>query len=241
MKRKSILLIEDDAIVRDVIKQFLQEEYDVIEASKCSEAPDLLKNCIDLIIVDYVLPDGNGFELIEAIRKDKPELPAILMTGYSHETVVIKALRAGMTDYMKKPLNLPYLMKRLSELLGGKESDRYFEAVESREEFIIDGIAAYIENNYTEDLTLNKLAEKSCMNKFKFCRAFKDRLGRSSTSYINSIRIMNAAELMKTSDLNITEIAYFVGYQSLTHFERIFRTVYKMSPREYRHKAKQEE
>jgi YesN/AraC family two-component response regulator len=235
--KKNILLVDDDTTVRDMIKDALEKEYNVLEASGYSEAVEQLKYHIDLALIDYVLPGSDGFEVLKAIRNAIPALPAIIMTGYSNENVVIKALRTEVADYIKKPVKLSYLRRRLSEILGGEESNRNFESVDSREEFILDAIAVHIEENYMKDLTLNKLASMSCMNRFKFCRAFKERVGQTFISYLNRIRVKNAAELLKNRNLNITDIAFFVGYNSVVHFDRVFRTMYGISPREYRRKV----
>lgn len=236
MNRKNILLVDDDAMVRDTIKDALKNEYNVLEASGYSDAIKLFRYPFDLALIDYVLPDSDGFEVLKAIREAKPALPAIIMTGYSNENIAIKAIRTEVTDYIKKPLNLAYLRQRLSEILRGKKNNRNPESVESREDFVLDGIATHIEEIYMKDLTLDKLAGIACMNRFKFCRAFKERFGQTFISYLNNIRVKNAAELLKNLNLSITEIAYFVGYRSIVHFDRVFRTMYGISPRGYRRK-----
>lgn len=240
MKGKNILLVDDDSTVRDIIKFVLEKKkYYVLEASTYSEAIEQLNNPVDLAIIDYILPDRDGFEVFKKIREIKPTLPAIIMTAYGTEAVVIKALRKGVTEYMKKPVSLSYLTGKVSEMLGGEKDIAAQEDVNSRDEFIIDGIAAYMEEKYREDLTLDKLASMARVNRNKFCKIFKERLGQTVTSYLNNLRIRNAAELLINSDLNITEIAYFVGYKSVDHFERVFRKTYELSPREYRKRLKQ--
>ncbi len=234
MDKKNILLIDDDNVVRDMIKDSLQKEYNVIEASTYTDVMDLLDNHIDLALIDYVLPDADGFDVLQTLRASKPALPAIMMTGYGNESVVIKALRTEIVDYMKKPLKLSYLKKRLSEILGGRENNKQYEIVNSRDDFILDGIVSHIEEKYMKHITLEKAASMACMNKFKFCRAFKERYGQTFISYLNSIRVKNAVELLRNNNLSITEIAYFVGYGSIVHFDRVFRSVHGISPREYR-------
>lgn len=236
MEKKTILLVDDDTVVRDVIKQALIREYNILEASGYSEAVKLLKHPIHLALIDYVMPEYDGFDVLKALRKSKPALPAIIMTAYSDENVVLKALRTEVADYIKKPLKLAYLRKRLSEILGGKESNNHSETVESRKEFILDGIAAHIKENYMTNLTLDRLASMACINRFELSRAFRDRFGQTITSYLNSERVKGAVDLLKKPDLNITEIAHFVGYGSVTHFDRIFRAVHGISPLKYRRK-----
>ncbi len=241
MSKKSILLVEDDIEVRTSTKEILEEIYNVFEASRYSEAVNHLKSPIDLAIIDYILPDLDGFDLLKAIRKVKPSLPVIMITGYSCEDAAIKAVRAGATDYMKKPLNIFYLIKRIAEIIGGEEDKRGSELayVKNRAEFLIDGIAAYIDGKYMEDITRKKMADRTQMNRNKFCKVFKKRFGQTFTSYLNSVRAKKAAELLKNLDLTVTEIAYFIGYKNVVHFERIFKGAYGISPREYRKKLNQ--
>ena len=240
MKRKTILLVEDEAVVREMIRGALEREYHVLEAATYSEALDRLPHHIDLALIDYALPDRDGFEVLREVRNAKPSLPVILMTGYGSEHVVMKALRVGVTDYIKKPLSFSYLMKRLSEILGMNLGNIFWKDTVTREEFIMDGIAAYIEDRSMEDLSLEKLARMACLNKFNFCRAFKGRFGLSFISYLNSIRVKKAARLLDAPNLTITEIATFVGYESLAHFGRVFRKVYGVSPTAFRKKTKDE-
>jgi YesN/AraC family two-component response regulator len=238
MERKSILLVEDEAVVREMIRGALEREHRVLEASRYSEAVDHSGSQIDLALVDYALPDRDGFEVIEALRKAKPSLPVILMTAYGNESLAIRALRVGVSDYIRKPVSFAYLMKRLSEILGVNCGSHFRGDASTREEFIMDGIAAYIEDRYREDLSLAGLAQMACMNKFSFCRAFKNRFGLSFLSYLNTVRLRKAANLLEDPHLNVTGIATFVGYDNVAHFGRAFRAVYGMSPTEYRRSGK---
>lgn len=238
MKRGSILLVEDDDDVRILIKTFLENKYNIHEATSSLEAMNCLINPVDLAIIDYLLPDCNGLELLEKIRKVRPFLPAIIMTAYSSESLVIKALRAGVTDYIKKPLSLNYLALKISNILGqDTETPEVNDVILSKEEFIMDAIGSYIDERYMEhDLTFNKIVELSRMSKSRFCNAFKKRFGMTFTDYLNRIRIRNAMDILKNPDLNISEVAHFVGFGSLVHFERVFKEIQGISPREYRKK-----
>ncbi|GAB4416839.1 MAG: hypothetical protein OHK0032_12870 [Thermodesulfovibrionales bacterium] len=235
MEKKSILIVEDDGVMRELIKSYLEREYNIFEASRYSEAINQPIELIDLALIDYVLPERrNGFEVLRAVREVKPSLQAIIMTAYSNEDLAIKAMRAKATDYIKKPPGLAHLKRKLSEILEGNGGNEHPETIQSREEFIMEGIAAYIEDNYMEDLTLERLAGMACMNIYKFSKIFNERTGQSLPSYLNRIRIKKAAELLMNHDLSITEIALEVGYKSVEHFIRLFREVYGVSPRGYR-------
>lgn len=235
MFRKSLLLVDDDAVIRDVIKSALNNEYQVFEASSYVDVMKFPFQSVDLAIIDYILPDRDGFEVLQSLRERNPSLPAIIITGWGDEDVIIRALRENATDYIKKPVNLRYLRERVSDIVGdakGKEHD----ALHSDKGEQLDSIVKHIQENYMGELTLDKLARLACMSRFSFCRAFKERFSQSFISYVNGIRLKNAGELLKDSRTSITEIAFSVGYRNSGHFNRVFKAVYKMSPREYRRK-----
>lgn len=241
--KKCILLVDDDPLVRELLRDALKgERYEVLEAAGYSEALRRLDNPVHLALIDYSLPHRNGLDVIKAVREKDPAVPTVLMTGYGNESLAIKALRAGVTDYLKKPLSLGYLVSRLSEILEGRGAgNRGPETVESRDVFIMDAAAAYIEENHSERLSLEKLAAVTCMNKYKFCRLFKDRHRLGFVEYLNGVRIKKAVELLKNQDLSVTDIAFSVGYGSIQHFERVFSKLHGMPPREYRGKAEKNE
>ena len=99
----------------------------------------------------------------------------------------------------------------------------------------INDIIQYIQENYYEEFYLNKLAQQCGMNPTYFCRAFKEQAGMPLFQYINHIRIQKACHLLKRTSRQIIDIAYEVGYQNLSFFNRYFRKIIDMSPREYRY------
>ena len=235
MKKKAILLVEDDNVVRDLIRGALEREYHVLEASTYSEALKQIENPIHLALIDYSLPDADGFDVLKAVRKVKPELPTILMTAYSTDNLVLKALRAGVTDFIKKPLSFAYLRGKLSELLDGKENQNNPDQVRSSAVFVMDCVAAFIDENFDRDLCRNELAEKAHMERYKFSRVFNAHFGKSFKSYLNGIRVNRAAELLrKDTNMSVTEIAISVGFNGISHFEKVFREAYGTSPSRYR-------
>lgn len=241
MEKKSVLLVENDVPVRELLRAALKGgKYEVLEASNSAEAHHHLENPVHLALVDCAPHSRNGFEVLKLIRKKNPALPTIMMTAYGCENMAIQALRAGVADYVKKPLNLGYLLGRVSQILeGGNGGHVRHERVASRDEFIIDGAAAYIRENHADALSLDKLAAMTCMNKYKFSRSFKERHKCGFVEYLNKVRIKNALELLENPDLNITDIAFSAGYGSIQHFERVFIKHQGLAPRAYRQSIRQ--
>jgi len=233
-----VLLVDDDAECRAALKEMIRmDNYQVIEAGTCSEALKSLDPHIDIALIDYQLPDGNGIELLGTIRKTKPLLPVIIMTGYGTEDIAVRSFRTGATDYIKKPCSIYFLLRKMAEKLGGEivMEESSPECAGNNDYAIIDGVAMHLEeNHHIQDLSLDRLAEKFGMSKFRICRLFKEKFGRGYRSYLNETRLVHARELIRNSDLSISDIAYSAGFGSLSQFERVFREAEGLAPREYR-------
>ena len=92
----------------------------------------------------------------------------------------------------------------------------------------------FIETNFKEHISLAAVARHAGMSSFYFCKTFKKVTGLNYTKYLNRVRVENAKQLLLNFNYRISEIAYEVGFQSLTHFNRAFRIVAGQSPTEYR-------
>jgi CheY-like chemotaxis protein len=100
-----ILLVEDEANVLKMLERFLAPTYKCFSATNGKDALELLKNerAIDVVVTDVRMPGMDGLQLIRAIRRLRPHLPAIAMTAYGSEETAVEALRAGATNYLRKP------------------------------------------------------------------------------------------------------------------------------------------
>ncbi len=230
---KAILIVDDDIFIRDIIRSSFQGGFRVFEASTYRETMTFPSRSLDLALIDYILPDRDGFEIITSLRDLNPGLPIIFMTGFGDDDIIIRALRKGVADYVKKPLDIAYLKRRVSELLGGPPQKRHHESPEPAFT-CLDAVGKHIRENYMEDLSLDELAHMAGMSRFSFCRAFKGKYNQCFSAYLNRVRMQRAAELLANDNVSITEVAFSVGYRNSTHFNRVFRATYKMPPREYR-------
>lgn len=110
-------MIEDDETIRLGLKYYFeQEEFEVLESKNCKETLPLLKEKIDLILLDINLPDGNGFELFEEIKKQK-DVPIIFLTANDLEVSVVRGLDMGADDYITKPFKARELVSRMKNVL----------------------------------------------------------------------------------------------------------------------------
>lgn len=99
-------------------------------------------------------------------------------------------------------------------------------------------IIAYLDNNYRQRISLEMLSEKFHLSKSRLSLKLNLYLGMSWVTYVNTLRIQDAQRMLETSHNNISEVAASVGFDSLTHFERVFKTIQGVTPREYIRKQK---
>lgn len=92
----------------------------------------------------------------------------------------------------------------------------------------------YIEENITEELPLSRVAQAVHTSSFYFCKMFKKVTGLNFTHYVSRVRVEKAKTLLANPNLRISEIAFDVGFQSLTHFNRVFRNITGVSPTQFR-------
>lgn len=233
---KSVLLVDDDSELRNTLKGILvMENYSVIEACTYSEALERLGGDFDIALFDYHLPDGNGIDLLLKVRKTSHSLPVIIMTGYGTEDIAVKSFRTGATDYVRKPLDIHFLLRKMAESLGeetgGEESAT---AGRADSDLLMEGVAMYLRNNHGPDMSLEKVAEVWQTSRFRICRLFKDKLGQGFSAHVNEIRIDHAKDLFRNQTLTVLDIAHAAGFGSLSQFERVFKETEGVTPREYR-------
>ena len=92
----------------------------------------------------------------------------------------------------------------------------------------------FIAANHAEDVTLSMVAKAVHMSTFYFCKQFKKATGLSFTNYLSRVRVEKAKEMLLDPHVRISEVAFDCGFQSLTHFNRVFRKLIGASPTAYR-------
>lgn len=114
-----ILLAEDDEFLRSGLMEMFQKEgYEVESAGTCSAAISAFESSpFDLMILDVMLPDGNGFAICSQIRKSSGSVPILFLTACDDEIQIVRGLDSGADDYVTKPFRLLELLSRVRALL----------------------------------------------------------------------------------------------------------------------------
>jgi len=118
--RPKILIVDDEQAVRDLLSKTLtMAEYEVDTASDGRTALERLhSSAYDLLITDLKMPGMDGLSVIREARRQSPDLPVIIITGYSTEASAIEAINLGVTGYLTKPFRLPRILAATARALG---------------------------------------------------------------------------------------------------------------------------
>ncbi len=139
MKKSNLLLVEDHQILREILKKFLKEElkFDIVaEASHVSEAEEILaQNQIDIVLLDIEMPDANGFDLLNIIKKKYPQVSTIILSMHLDRKYIQRAVDMGVNGYLHKDASTHEVLAALKAVSNG---DSYFS--QNVVKVIMDGV-----------------------------------------------------------------------------------------------------
>src|SRR5919106_4937739 len=240
-----VLVVDDEPLVRCFLRDALAARARVIEAEDSEKAIGILqeqaRENLDLLLVDYILPTRSGLEFLQITKRSWPRLPVVIITGFGSEELAVKALRAGASDYLRKPIQLDELLKIVGALTprsqsapsdGKAQGDRNGDARALHPN--IHRALVFMQKHFAQPITLTDVAREAGLSRFHFCRLFHKETGVPFRDYLHDLRVTRAKALLADRYLRVTEIAYSVGFNDLSNFHRTFRRVVGRSPGEYR-------
>jgi DNA-binding NtrC family response regulator len=120
IRSKTILICDDEEGVRESFKLILSDSYHLRFAQTGLEALDMLKTSTpDAVILDIKMPKMHGLEILKQIKKLKPKLPVLIVTGYQSVEMAQEALRNGAADYIPKPFESKQILKSVAQICSG--------------------------------------------------------------------------------------------------------------------------
>lgn len=249
--RYRVLIVEDDEEIRRYIRSELDSDFRIYECTNGREGLEtILKEKPDLVISDVMMPEMDGITLCRKIKQNINinHIPIILLTAKSKAEDQIEGLEIGADAYIVKPFNTELLRTTISNLIANRErlrgklvGEQQVEEkitkieMKSNDEILMSKVMKTI-NNHLADPTLNveMLAANVGMSRVHMHRKLKELTNQSARDFIRSIRLKQAANLLREKNLSVSEVAYATGFSNLSHFSNTFRDFYGISPSEYK-------
>lgn len=243
-----ILVVEDNHDMREYIKGFLRDDYDVTIAGDGEEAWKCIRISVpDLIISDVMMPYKDGYTLCKEIKTD-PEfchIPVILLTAKADMENQIHGLDLGADGYLGKPFDPAFLTALVRNLISGRRrlqgllADRTSSSEEPVEDVglsqqdkaFLDKCYRIIDSHIDDEaFGVIGLSMEMGMSRTSIFSKIKALTGQSPQAFLTNYRLNRAMELLKTRDYNISEVAYKVGFATLTGFSRSFKNKFGVPP-----------
>jgi len=243
-----VLIVEDELDILHFLEKQLSEKYKILKAKDGDTGWKLAseKNP-DLILSDVMMPGLNGIQFCHKVKTtfETSHIPFILLTakvGFENE---MKGLETGADDYISKPFHTPLLLLKVENMIESREilkqkfsKGMSFVAKEmtvtSSDEKFLQQAMDYVKNNLSNsEFSIEEMCIKLGISRVHLYRKLKALTNHSPTEFIRIIRLKQAAYLLCQNKLNISEIAYQVGFNSHQYFTNSFQKYFKMSPTEY--------
>lgn len=248
-KNKPVVLIaEDNWDLRKFMSHRLGASYNVIEAENGMKALQFAREFNpDIIVSDVMMPEMNGLELCSQIKSDivTSHIPIVLLTAKSEVENRIEGLEKGADDYLAKPFNFDLLEARIHNLIESRKHLRKLFIQKSdvnerqlastvRDQKFLEQAIRIVEDKMTDpSFGVQDFVKEMGMSRSLLHKKLTALTEQSATEFINHFRLKKALKLLKSTDLNISEIAYSVGFNDPKYFSRVFSKQYGDAPKEY--------
>ncbi len=256
--RPQILIVEDNKDVVTYISSCLSETYEIRVAQNGEQGIALALEYIpDLIITDVMMPIKDGYEVCHSLKNDvrTSHIPIIILTSKADIDSKLVGLEQGADAYLEKPFHKEELSLRIRKLLESRQklqdyylskftssedkySDQTLEKNSSNENAFIKKFKEILDENImNSDLSVDDFCNDMGMSHSQLHRKITAVTGASPIRFIRKMRLHKACQLLLKPELNISEIAYYTGFNDPGYFSRIFKQEFKLSPLDWRNKA----
>jgi signal transduction histidine kinase/DNA-binding LacI/PurR family transcriptional regulator/DNA-binding response OmpR family regulator len=234
-EEKTILIVDDDAKIREMNARIVQSQspaYRVLKARNGVEALEILRQrSVDLVLLDLMMPELDGFEVLEAMREEEMtrDIPVIILTAKLLTELDMLRLSRGVATVLKKGLfSVDETLAHIEEALAlnhrlGNEAQR-----------LVRKAMAYMHEHYHVALTRENIARYVGISEDYLTRCFQQELRMPPMTYLTRYRINQAKSFLAAGDMSVSEVAEAVGFSSEAYFNRIFRREVRIPPGAYR-------
>ena len=260
-KNSKILIADDEEEIASYIRNELGNWYHFDAAPNGKEAlKALLTGDYDLVISDIMMPEMDGITLLKKIKGNPniSDVPVILLTSKAAVKDRLEGLRRGADAYLAKPFSMDELHILIDNLIdnvrrlrgkfsGAQRQEAKLEKVDvrSNNDELMDRIMKCINEHISDpEFNVEKLTENVGISRAQLHRKMKEITGISAGDFIRNLRLEQAASLIRERKINVTQVAYAVGFNNQTHFSTVFKKHFGVTPSEYaeqKHKSEEQQ
>ncbi|MDE5669183.1 MAG: response regulator, partial [Duncaniella sp.] len=251
---KRILIVDDDTELRQYINRHLEElGYKTVTASDGSQAMKIVtEDSIDLVVCDVKMPVMDGLTFLRLVRNNinLHHIPVIILSSKSDIADRIEGWDRGADGYLSKPFSISELDSLIDSLIDNRlrlkgkysgvqdtESSTPVPEIKGYDETLMERIISIINDNIDNPgLNVEMLGQSAGISRVHLHRKLKDLIGMTPSNFIRNTRLKQACILLQKPDVEVTQIAYAVGFTSQTYFSTAFKKFTGFSPSEYRAK-----
>ena len=246
-----VLIVDDDLEMARYVSTELGRYYQFGICPNGKEGlKELLTNEYDVVVSDVMMPEMDGFTMLRLIKTNINILhvPVIMLTSKADVANRLEGLERGADAFLAKPFDMEELHMVIENLvqsrlrLKGKysgaqqaQADKVDQPeVKGNDEVLMERIMKVINKNISDsDFNVERLTQEVGISRVQLHRKMKELTGISTSEFIRNIRLEQAARLLKEQKINVTQVAYTVGFSNLAHFSTIFRKHFGVAPSEY--------
>lgn len=244
----TILIVEDNDELRAFIKESLEKHYFILEGDNGLSGWEIaIEQIPDIIISDVTMPVMDGFELCTKLKNEvsTSHIPVIMLTAMAANMHQVDGLEAGADIYLTKPFSIQVLELSVKNVLASREAlkEKYSRQVmlmprkveiQSPDEKFLNKLMQLVEDNMEDpDFNVGSLVNDIGMSQTVLYKKIKALTGMSITDFIKSQRLKRAAQLLLENKLNISEVAYAVGFNDRKYFSKEFKKQFGKAPTDY--------
>jgi len=246
--KKSIVIVDDDKELCSYLRMELRDTYNIHTCSDGKEAWAYISTAVpDAVLTDLVMENMNGLELCEKIKHNPGtnHIPVIMITSHTGELTAQKSAESGSDLFLTKPVNIDLLKSSISNLISTRETIKNKYTTEINYDYdeiqmtssggkIIDNVIEVIKKNIDNpDFSVEDLSREVGMSRVHLNRKLKESINISPSHLIKSMRLKQAGYLLINNDVNISEVAYRVGFSTPSYFSSSFSDYFGLTPKEF--------
>lgn len=249
-KNYSCLFVDDNKSIQQMVTEALKNSFkNLYIASNGKEALQIaLKEIPDIVISDIMMPEMNGYELCRKIKEDMNinHIQVILLTARTDEQSHLDGYKTGADAYMEKPFDIDSLLENVRNRLYLREQIRLKYTRNSiltetdnpmtsaDDTFLFKLNKVIIDNMENEELNVEFISQELGISRASLYNRLKALAGMGANEYVNKLRIEKAMELLRQSELNMTEIAERTGFSTSRYFSTAFKKYTGATPTQYK-------